>query len=580
MAPRRTRPLTVAAAVLAALLLPAPVLAAGLAHLPDPAANLAPDPDFWPVCEQDGWNSTGCTAATTAAIDHARAAEGLGPLVLPRNWAALDPVQQLFVLANLERVARGLTPVPGLSATLDQAAQAGAAAGTDPQGPGQLSQGQTVEAWASNWAQAPTPLIADYYWMYDDGYGGPGNTFNIDCTSPGADGCWGHRNNILTRWSQVMAGYGPYRLAMGAGAATLPAGPSFTQLFAVATPPHPAYVYTWAQALAAGAASPQGWDPVAVTVPPAGPGRVAGADRAATALALAQRAFPAGAATAVLAPGDNADLLDALVAGPLAAALQAPILLTDSPGRLNPSAAAGLSTLGVTRVYLVGADANPVLAGTLHRLGYQVREVGDTSPYTTAGAVAGLLQQQEGGQAFHAAFLVDSSPAHLVDALAAGPAAAALGTPILPVVPAGNGSWTLPAPERPYVSSTTTVYQVGRAAYGYVAGLPPATFPVALAGNNRFQTAALVDRTFFPDPRLLVVANGTSSHLVDALTAAPWVASRGGALVLVDNGTIPASTAGYLGSISADPPVRVLGGPASIPAGTGARIAALAGSGS
>ena len=33
--------------------------------------------------------------------------------------------------------------------------------------------------------------------MYDDGYGGT----NLDCTSPGAAPCWGHRDNILGPWT-------------------------------------------------------------------------------------------------------------------------------------------------------------------------------------------------------------------------------------------------------------------------------------------------------------------------------------------------------------------------------------------
>src|SRR5579859_838701 len=43
-----------------------------------------------------------------AGINACRAAEGIGPLVLPRNWGSLTPVQQGFVVINLERVNRGL----------------------------------------------------------------------------------------------------------------------------------------------------------------------------------------------------------------------------------------------------------------------------------------------------------------------------------------------------------------------------------------------------------------------------------------------------------------------------------------
>jgi hypothetical protein len=49
-------------------------------------------------------------------------------------------------------------------------------------------------AWAGGSMNA---LEADYGWMYDDGWGGPGNTDNIACTSAHAPGCWGHRDELL-----------------------------------------------------------------------------------------------------------------------------------------------------------------------------------------------------------------------------------------------------------------------------------------------------------------------------------------------------------------------------------------------
>jgi len=41
-----------------------------------------------------------------------------------------------------------------------------------------------------------------YSWIFDDGWGGGGagsvQTPNYDCTGPGASGCWGHRNSLLS----------------------------------------------------------------------------------------------------------------------------------------------------------------------------------------------------------------------------------------------------------------------------------------------------------------------------------------------------------------------------------------------
>lgn len=157
----------------------------------NPPANIAPNPNFLDICSGSTVDeSASCTQAALEAIDAARSDEGLGPMVLPANWTSLSGGEQLFVVTNLERTARGLAPMTALDAALDQAAAAGAADGSDPTPPA----GYPYSTWASNWGGAlGNPLEVDYYWMYDDG---PGSA-NIDCPSAGAPGCWGHRDNIL-----------------------------------------------------------------------------------------------------------------------------------------------------------------------------------------------------------------------------------------------------------------------------------------------------------------------------------------------------------------------------------------------
>lgn len=79
----------------------------------------------------------------------------------------------------------------GANSTLDAMAQKGAAAGEDPAGPSGYS-------WGSIYSLGdPTALAADFSWMYDDGPGGS----NVDCPKAGSAGCWGHRDNILSRWA-------------------------------------------------------------------------------------------------------------------------------------------------------------------------------------------------------------------------------------------------------------------------------------------------------------------------------------------------------------------------------------------
>lgn len=152
-----------------------------------------------------------CTGGVLAAIDVARAAEGVQPMTLPANFAWLNGAQQLLVVTNLERVDRGLVPALGLARSLDGRALIGARNDTDP-----VLQ-PIYGNWAgSNWAGGyGSVLEADFEWMYDDGPGSP----NLDCPAAGQPGCWGHRHNIIA----------PYQAPLAMGAAVL--GVSMAELF-------------------------------------------------------------------------------------------------------------------------------------------------------------------------------------------------------------------------------------------------------------------------------------------------------------------------------------------------------------
>jgi hypothetical protein len=181
----------------------------------DPPANRSVSSATWNACGPDP-DGAACIAAALADIDHARAAEGVPAMELPNDFPSLTAPQQLLVITNLERVNRGLTPVSGLADSLDRVAASAAAADTDPM-PSKIN----GDVGASNWAGGTrSTLVADYLWMYDDG---PGSG-NADCQRAGDSGCWGHRHNILYRFS------GP--IAMGAGyTAATRYGPSLTELF-------------------------------------------------------------------------------------------------------------------------------------------------------------------------------------------------------------------------------------------------------------------------------------------------------------------------------------------------------------
>ena len=244
---------------------PTTAVAPATADVPpsNPPANIPPNPAYtfeagghygastslpcW-VLGTSAWipnaSSAQCITAEVQATNAARAVEGLPAMRLPSNFSSLTAQEQLFVLTDIERVSRGEQPVAGLSSVVDAYAQAGAAAGRDPQF--SFSAIASANWWGSNWVSgALNALDANYTWMYNDGYGG----YNVDCPSPGAPGCWGHRDNELT------SNHGGI-LVMGAGDVGLHTGlQSLTELLVSVQNPAdvPALYYTWSDAVSAGA---------------------------------------------------------------------------------------------------------------------------------------------------------------------------------------------------------------------------------------------------------------------------------------------------------------------------------------
>ena len=68
-------------------------------------------------------------------INYARSLEGLGPLVLPSNYASEPVAVQQLIITDEERGDRGLSEFSGLDASLNTAAMAAAVGNTDPTPP-------------------------------------------------------------------------------------------------------------------------------------------------------------------------------------------------------------------------------------------------------------------------------------------------------------------------------------------------------------------------------------------------------------------------------------------------------------
>lgn len=228
---------------------------AGIVPPRNPPKNIPPEPNFYAYCTPGALDDTApCNSKVLEAIDRARRTEPVGPLRFSlAKFLKLSVVDQLFTIADLERVSRGEPPMTALTLQMDKAAQAGAAADNDPTWSDRpLSGGAQVLAWGSNWAGgSESALGADDGWMYDDGFGG----HNGNCTSPKAAGCWGHRDNVLGQWQGDLTGCSPAdsQLVMGtAYAKSSRWATSFAEIFVAACGPQPSgEVYTWTEAQAA-----------------------------------------------------------------------------------------------------------------------------------------------------------------------------------------------------------------------------------------------------------------------------------------------------------------------------------------
>ena len=215
---------------IAAGLAAAPAGAAGILPPSNPAANIAPSSGDW-----------------VASIDAARAQEGVGSLnVSSSSLSSLPLAEQVFTVVNDERIDRGLQPIDYMTSQLDAYAQGGANAGTDPSFPTAVTGGAPITFGGSIWAGGLTSVPeADYYWMYDDGWGGSSTT-NTACSLANLSGCWGHRDIILHQFAGCPTG--PPILSMGAAySASGYSGGSIAAIFVSSCTPPSDVTMTWGQ---------------------------------------------------------------------------------------------------------------------------------------------------------------------------------------------------------------------------------------------------------------------------------------------------------------------------------------------
>jgi len=267
--------------------------------------------------------------------------------------------------------------------------------------------------------------------------------------------------------------------------------------------------------------------------------RLQGADRYATAIAVADAVFPSGAASAVLATGES--FPDALSASALAGAVDGPLLLTPS-GTLESRLLSTLSGLGVTDVYVVGGTS-AVSAGVatgLANAGYSVTRISGSDRYATSAEVARRVRVIEGAAFEGNVFIArgDQFP----DALAAAPLAYAGHGPVLLTRPTA-----LPASTSSAIADTgatgAVVLGSTAAVSSGVAGSLGVPF-VRWEGSDRYATAQAVAAGAlglgWTDYSHVGIATGLAYP--DGLSGAAEVGSQGGVMLLTQPTSLPVPT--------------------------------------
>ena len=267
--------------------------------------------------------------------------------------------------------------------------------------------------------------------------------------------------------------------------------------------------------------------------------RVGGAERTETAALLATRGWPDGAEHVVLASA--ADFPDALAAGPLAGALDAPLLtvspdgasaaVTDALTALDPDA---LTVVGGTRALPPAVVAEAAAAAGVPSEAI-TRHAGANRFATAAEVAAAVIERTEARAALVALGTHPQRNRAWPDALMAGFHGAVSGLPVLLVTP----------DQVPEATASALVDLDGATLVGGTAAIPDpvaddiaalAPLDARLAGEDRFATAVAVA----DDPQLAEATDGqqlwaaTGRDFPDGLAAGVAAAAAGQPLVLVD----------------------------------------------
>ena len=238
-------------------------------------------------------------------------------------------------------------------------------------------------------------------------------------------------------------------------------------------------------------------------------GRLSGASRIETAVAVARKGWPNGVNAVILTRDDNYP--DALTGTPLAKKLDAPILFTNTQ-TLTPETAAEITYLKPGQVVILGGTG--AVSGGIEeqlRQSYSVKRIGGDDRYETAAKIAAELGYKgkvviATGEDFH-------------DALVAAPLAAYKGIPMLLTEKDELPSSTSAALGTIAPEETIVVGKSDAISNSVLAGLTNAQ---RYNGSDYYETATVVAERFGADMSRIFFATG--KDFPDALSGSALAA--------------------------------------------------------
>ncbi len=282
-------------------------------------------------------------------------------------------------------------------------------------------------------------------------------------------------------------------------------------------------------------------NPVPPSTNPVAIQRVFGQDAIGTAIAVSESHFSStgSAASVVLARSDY--FADALAGGPLAAALNGPLLITPGASlsqNLDSRVLAEIQRVLPTgkTVYILGGPLalSTSIDKSLGTLGYKVQRIAGSDEFATAVEVAGQLGNPED--------IFETTGLNYYDALSAVPAVIANHGAILLTNGATQSPETLAYIEE---HATDTRFAIG----GPLAAAGADPSAIAVYGQDLYGTAAAVAETFFPSPTSFGAA--ASSSFADALAGGPILGDSNAPMLLVPaSGPLPSALTTYLRSVA------------------------------